>query len=51
MLIDSFIEREDGRLEQLCKHGIGHTIKIPKGIKKKDQWAWWSHGCDGCCGK
>ena len=41
--------REDGRVEWVCEHGIGHTISVPK--KYKDDWAWWSHGCDGCCDK
>jgi len=39
----------DGRVEFICEHGCGHTIHIPSGISKKDEWAWWSHGCDGCC--
>lgn len=41
--------RMDGRVEFICEHGCGHTIHIPSGISKKDEWAWWSHGCDGCC--
>ena len=40
--------REDGRLERLCKHGIGHTVGhiLPKMLK--EDWIW-IHGCDGCC--
>jgi len=36
--------REDGRIEWLCKHGVGHTIWYPKGSDD-------IHGCDGCCHK
>jgi len=43
------IRRADGRIEWICEHGVGHTIEVPKG--KEDSEAWWSHGCDGCCGK
>ncbi len=31
--------RLDGRIELVCEHGIGHTIK----------GAYMGHGCDGCC--
>ena len=44
-----YIKRMDGRIEWICKHGIGHTIKVPKEYEKLK--AWWSHGCDGCCTK
>lgn len=37
-------KREDGRIEWICKHGIGHTIDSPK--KGKYEYA---HHCDGCC--
>ena len=33
--------REDGRLEIICPHNIGHTIFAPKGSD-------YVHGCDGC---
>jgi hypothetical protein len=36
------ILRGDGRVEFICKHGIGHTIYYPKGSSA-------THGCDGCC--
>jgi hypothetical protein len=36
--------REDGRIEWVCKHGIGHTIFAPKQMGK----AGFIHGCDGC---
>ena len=39
--------REDGRVEWVCKHGVGHTISVPKEYEYES--AWWSHGCDGCC--
>ena len=35
-------ERLDGRIEWICKHGIGHTIWYPKNSTG-------THGCDGCC--
>lgn len=37
--------REDGRVEWLCSHGIGHTIYNPN---DKGTYAF-VHGCDGCC--
>lgn len=40
------IIREDGRIERLCKHGVGHPIGVHYG-----EWKQWMsiHGCDGCC--
>lgn len=37
--------REDGRVEILCKHGIGHCVGHLR------HWQKWMgvHGCDGCC--
>ena len=29
--------RQDGRIEYICSHGVGHGDHI--------------HGCDGCCSK
>ena len=45
-----YAQRYDGRIEQICQHGIGHTIYAPK-IKQKDGTLFedWTHGCDGCC--
>ena len=54
------LRRADGRLEELCEHGIGHTVAIDrvpfregaahyKDTSQKWRDAWWSHGCDGCC--
>ena len=42
--------RGDGRLERMCKHGIGHTVGHldPKLLKEEYIWV---HGCDGCCRK
>ena len=34
--------REDGRIEWVCKHGIGHTVYYP-------EWSDGVHGCDRCC--
>jgi hypothetical protein len=42
-------QRADGRVEWVCEHGVGHTIKVPEQFKNQD--AWWIHGCDGCCVK
>ena len=39
--------REDGRVEWVCEHSVGHTISVPE--KYQDESVWWSHGCDGCC--
>lgn len=37
--------REDGRVEKLCKHGVGHPVGHLKA------WKEWMgvHGCCGCC--
>ena len=40
--------REDGRLERMCKHGIGHTVGHQDPEQLSD-WSMWVHGCDGCC--
>ena len=39
--------REDGRVERVCEHGVGHPIG------HVEEWKEWMgvHGCDGCCGK
>ena len=45
--------RGDGRLEWVCKHGIGHTIAVPTnwpGPPKGKPDYRYIHGCDGCCG-
>lgn len=39
--------REDGRLERVCAHGIGHTVGHITG-KSLGRWGY-VHGCDGCC--
>lgn len=41
--------RSDGRIEWVCKHGIGHTVWVPKLKNKKEEKVWWVHTCDGCC--
>jgi hypothetical protein len=40
--------REDGRLERICEHGIGHTVGHcdPTECLSRHTWI---HGCDGCC--
>jgi hypothetical protein len=40
--------REDGRLERLCKHGVGHTVGHVNHAEIYDKYAF-MHGCDGCC--
>jgi hypothetical protein len=40
--------REDGRLERMCKHGIGHTVGHLDSRQLTKKWVW-VHGCDGCC--
>jgi len=43
----NFVLRGDGRLEWICIHGVGHTVRVP--LEHTNDSAWWSHGCDGCC--
>jgi len=38
------ILRADGRVEQQCVHGVGHTISSPS----RGKYAL-THGCDFCC--
>ena len=40
--------REDGRLERLCSHGIGHTVGTIVPARMHDKYLY-THGCDGCC--
>jgi hypothetical protein len=40
--------REDGRLERVCKHGIGHTVGHKDSRQLRSRYTW-VHGCDGCC--
>ena len=42
------LTREDGRLERICEHGIGHTVGHKDPRKLRERYAW-VHGCDGCC--
>lgn len=46
-----YLKRADGRIEFVCKHGVGHTIDAPKEYKKKLGKYWNMHGCDSCCSK
>jgi len=39
--------REDGRVEWVCDHGVGHTIYHPD----KNTKYGFVHGCDGCCSR
>jgi hypothetical protein len=58
----TYLRRSDGRLERVCEHGVGHTVAIDRVpyrngaasyAETTEKWrkAWWSHGCDGCCGE
>lgn len=40
--------REDGRLERVCAHGIGHTVGHRDSKQLKRDYIW-IHGCGGCC--
>lgn len=42
---DRVIIREDGRVERICDHGVGHPIGHVQ------VWQGWMgvHGCEGCC--
>jgi hypothetical protein len=40
--------REDGCLERVCKHGIGHTVGHVDRRKIVGKY-FFIHGCDGCC--
>ena len=40
--------REDGRLERMCEHGIGHTVGHLDPAQLASRYTW-IHGCDGCC--
>ena len=42
MMTKRRILREDGRIEQACEHGVGHTVWSPF----KGKYAF-THGCDG----
>lgn len=44
-VVSDKIIREDGRVERLCSHGVGHPIGHTR------RWEKWMemHGCDGCC--
>lgn len=42
--------REDGRVEWMCHHGVGHTIGHKDKSKAKEDWNY-VHGCDGCCSR
>lgn len=44
--MNEFLQRSDGRIEWICKHGVGHTVYSPI-----NHPSWYRHGCDGCCEK
>jgi len=46
-----FLTRPDGRIEWVCKHGVGHAVDAPENYKVLLGRWWDSHGCDGCCSK
>lgn len=45
-----YLTREDGRVERVCKHGVGHPIRH-RTEASGTRWEQWMgvHGCDGCC--
>jgi hypothetical protein len=45
--IEYTLVREDGRLERVCEHGIGHTVGHTRGYLMGSYET--IHGCDGCC--
>lgn len=44
----SFVVRGDGRVEQVCSHGVGHPVGITGGARWDAAWMG-VHGCCGCC--
>ena len=46
MMLEKYIRRADGRVEQICEHGVGHTVDDGKMASYM-----LIHGCDGCCAK
>ena len=41
------VTREDGRVEIICPHGVGHPVES---LSRKWDSSWMGiHGCDGCC--
>lgn len=44
------IEREDGRIELQCEHGVGHPSLVLMEREGREVLDWHGiHGCDGCC--
>lgn len=43
-----YVVREDGRIEHLCSHGVGHPVGMLRGRRWDATWMG-IHGCDGCC--
>ena len=43
--MDKYRRRDDGRIEKVCEHGIGHPISVPDSMGEEG----YIHGCDGCC--
>ena len=41
------IRREDGRMEIICPHGVGHPSQVLTGARWVSSWM----GVHGCCGK
>lgn len=41
--------RMDGRIEFVCKHGVGHTIWVPVSSRDKNTAIFYTHTCDSCC--
>lgn len=46
----AYYPRADGRMERLCRHGVGHPDPDASNFLERTRGAWvWVHGCDGCC--
>lgn len=50
-MIDEYVHRASGLVEQLCEHGIGHPTpqSVAEMEQRTGQQSWDVHGCDGCC--
>jgi len=45
--LPKLILRSDGRVEQICEHGVGHPVGTA-GVRWDPAWMG-VHGCCGCC--
>ena len=45
----ALVPRADGRIELMCKHGVGHTAMKLTAEHIAVSSSTGIHGCDGCC--